>query len=79
MKTGDTVVCIVSGSFIDSNGIDRGEQMMISDGEHYTVSERISKNEVRLKGLGNHYNVDRFVTLSKYRQMKINKIKFNMP
>ena len=75
MKTGNKIVCINTDKFITSDGIDKNKVSRIKENTIYMISGTGANYDIRLSGLGEvFYHLERFITLEKFRKMKINKI-----
>lgn len=66
-NVGDKIVCINTGD-ID------GSTVYEINIDNFYIIEQIFYNKIKCCGCGGYYNVERFVTLTEYRQMKLNKL-----
>jgi hypothetical protein len=79
-KAGDKVVCISINNIIDKNGIIRHQVRKLKEHEIYTISNNDGgSDDVELAELSNiFYQQNRFILLSEYRKMKMEKIQNRM-
>jgi hypothetical protein len=69
-NVGEKIVCIYTGKISYDYGVD-----IIKEGEIYTVDKDIGDCGIKLKEVDEHYyNQQRFISLSEFRRLKINKI-----
>jgi len=76
MEPGDKIVCINSEIFTTFNGKYRKKVNKIEENKIYTVKNPDGgSDDIMVEGSDIWYHKDRFMLLSKYRRMKINKIR----
>lgn len=75
MKPGDKIVCINTDKFITWDGLHKEKVLRIKENTIYTVYGRGPNYDIQLYEIdGTFYHSERFITLERYRKIKINKI-----